>query len=154
MCIPYRKARKGDVAVRRFDGQSWTTLPTLTRRGSEKHSCRPGGRPARVSQSDLSRSNVTFHIVEPPYTIMRALLHTYIYSGGVCVYVVGLLQCVAVLVVCGRLSSFPGQLLRVPRGGTAGISIRPGDQTYIPSRVHNRDTYGHTAGLYMNITLV
>ncbi|XP_067291927.1 p53-induced death domain-containing protein 1 isoform X2 [Pseudorasbora parva] len=54
VCIPYRKTRKGDVAVRRFDGQSWTTLQTLSRRGSEKHSCRPGGRPARVLQVALS----------------------------------------------------------------------------------------------------
>uniref|UniRef100_A0A672SC04 P53-induced death domain-containing protein 1-like n=1 Tax=Sinocyclocheilus grahami TaxID=75366 RepID=A0A672SC04_SINGR len=45
VCIPYHKTRKGDVAVRRFDGRSWSTLPTLTMRGSEKHSCRPGGRP-------------------------------------------------------------------------------------------------------------
>ncbi|XP_067235387.1 p53-induced death domain-containing protein 1 isoform X1 [Chanodichthys erythropterus] len=55
VCIPYRKARKGDVAVRRFDGQSWTTLPTLTRRGSEKHSCRPGGRPARLACCSVSQ---------------------------------------------------------------------------------------------------
>lgn len=34
--------------------------------------------------NQISLSNVTFHIVEPPYTIMRALLHTVIYSG-VCV---------------------------------------------------------------------
>uniref|UniRef100_A0A672SDC1 P53-induced death domain-containing protein 1-like n=1 Tax=Sinocyclocheilus grahami TaxID=75366 RepID=A0A672SDC1_SINGR len=39
VCIPYHKTRKGDVAVRRFDGRSWSTLPTLTMRGSEKHSC-------------------------------------------------------------------------------------------------------------------
>uniref|UniRef100_A0A673INJ6 P53-induced death domain protein 1 n=1 Tax=Sinocyclocheilus rhinocerous TaxID=307959 RepID=A0A673INJ6_9TELE len=39
VCIPYHKTRKGDVAVRRFDGRSWSTLSTLTRRGSEKHSC-------------------------------------------------------------------------------------------------------------------
>ncbi|XP_051545470.1 p53-induced death domain-containing protein 1 [Myxocyprinus asiaticus] len=55
VCIPYRKTRKGNVAVRRFDGQSWTTLPTLTRRGSERHSCRPGGRPARLACCSVSQ---------------------------------------------------------------------------------------------------
>ncbi|XP_016399034.1 p53-induced death domain-containing protein 1-like [Sinocyclocheilus rhinocerous] len=55
VCIPYHKARKGDAAVRRFDGRSWTTLPTLTRRGSEKHSCRPGGRPARLACCSVSQ---------------------------------------------------------------------------------------------------
>ncbi|XP_058622992.1 p53-induced death domain-containing protein 1 isoform X2 [Onychostoma macrolepis] len=55
VCIPYHKARKGDVAVRRFDGRSWTTLPTLTRRGSEKHSCRPGGHSARLACCSVSQ---------------------------------------------------------------------------------------------------
>ncbi|XP_026084966.1 p53-induced death domain-containing protein 1-like [Carassius auratus] len=55
VCIPYHKTRKGDVEVRRFDGQSWSTLPTLTRRGSEKHSCRPGGRPARLACCSVSQ---------------------------------------------------------------------------------------------------
>ncbi|KAK7117239.1 hypothetical protein R3I94_022714 [Phoxinus phoxinus] len=55
VCVPYRKTRKGDVAVRRFDGQSWTTLQTLSRRGSEKHSCRPGGRPARLACCSVSQ---------------------------------------------------------------------------------------------------
>ncbi|XP_016426271.1 p53-induced death domain-containing protein 1 [Sinocyclocheilus rhinocerous] len=55
VCIPYHKTRKGDVAVRRFDGRSWSTLSTLTRRGSEKHSCRPGGRPARLACCSVSQ---------------------------------------------------------------------------------------------------
>uniref|UniRef100_A0A9J8CNC9 P53-induced death domain protein 1 n=1 Tax=Cyprinus carpio carpio TaxID=630221 RepID=A0A9J8CNC9_CYPCA len=55
VCIPYHKTQKGDVAVRRFDGRSWSTLPTLTRRGSEKHSCRPGGRPARLACCSVSQ---------------------------------------------------------------------------------------------------
>ncbi|XP_073725040.1 p53-induced death domain-containing protein 1-like [Misgurnus anguillicaudatus] len=49
VCIPYRKTRKGDITVRKFDGRSWMTLSTQTRRGSERHSCRPGGRPARLA---------------------------------------------------------------------------------------------------------
>uniref|UniRef100_A0A9J8BSH7 P53-induced death domain protein 1 n=1 Tax=Cyprinus carpio carpio TaxID=630221 RepID=A0A9J8BSH7_CYPCA len=55
VCIPYHKARKGDAAVRRFDGRFWTTLPTLTRRGSEKHSCRPVGCPARLACCSVSQ---------------------------------------------------------------------------------------------------
>ncbi|XP_056307786.1 p53-induced death domain-containing protein 1 [Danio aesculapii] len=55
VCIPYRKTRKGDVVVRRFDGQSWTTQTTMTRRGSDKHSCRPGGRPARLACCSVSQ---------------------------------------------------------------------------------------------------
>lgn len=54
VCIPYRKTRKGVVLVRRFDGQSWKTLNTMTRRGSDKHSCRPGGRPARLACCSVS----------------------------------------------------------------------------------------------------
>lgn len=41
--------------MRRFDGQSWSTLPTDLRRGSESHSSHPGGRPARV------KHNLPFH---------------------------------------------------------------------------------------------
>ncbi|KAJ8332373.1 hypothetical protein SKAU_G00425460 [Synaphobranchus kaupii] len=46
VCVPYHRSRRGEVVVRRFDGQSWSTLPTVTRRGSQRHSVRPGGRPA------------------------------------------------------------------------------------------------------------
>lgn len=49
VCVPYRRTKRGEVVLRRFDGQSWSTLPTNLRRGSENHSCRPGGHPARVS---------------------------------------------------------------------------------------------------------
>ncbi|KAG5839856.1 hypothetical protein ANANG_G00209530 [Anguilla anguilla] len=49
VCVPYHRSRRGEVVVRRFDGQSWSTLPTVTRRGSQRHSVRPGGRPARLA---------------------------------------------------------------------------------------------------------
>ncbi|KAL6474584.1 hypothetical protein MHYP_G00181450 [Metynnis hypsauchen] len=49
VCVPYQKTRKGEVVVRKYDGQSWSTLPTLTRRGSHRHSSRPRGRPARLA---------------------------------------------------------------------------------------------------------
>ncbi|XP_061078573.1 p53-induced death domain-containing protein 1 [Conger conger] len=49
VCVPYRRFRRGEVVVRRFDGQCWSTLPTMTRRGSQRHSARPGGRPARLA---------------------------------------------------------------------------------------------------------
>ncbi|XP_036432382.1 p53-induced death domain-containing protein 1 isoform X1 [Colossoma macropomum] len=49
VCVPYHKTRKGEVVVRKYDGQSWSTLPTLTRRGSHRHSSRPRGRPARLA---------------------------------------------------------------------------------------------------------
>ncbi|XP_062318441.1 p53-induced death domain-containing protein 1 [Osmerus eperlanus] len=49
VCVPYHGARRREVVVRRFDGQSWSTLPTLTRRGSQNHSRHPGGRPARLA---------------------------------------------------------------------------------------------------------
>ncbi|XP_028970897.2 p53-induced death domain-containing protein 1 [Esox lucius] len=49
VCVPYHRSRRGEVVVRRFDGQLWTTLPTVTRRGSPRHSSRPGGRPARLA---------------------------------------------------------------------------------------------------------
>ncbi|KAA0724682.1 Mitochondrial glutamate carrier 1 [Triplophysa tibetana] len=66
VCIPYRKRRKGDVEVRRFDGQSWTTLQTQTRRGSERHSCRPGGRPARLACCRVTQFS-WFVVVSRPF---------------------------------------------------------------------------------------
>ncbi|XP_062849471.1 p53-induced death domain-containing protein 1 [Trichomycterus rosablanca] len=49
VCVPYHRTRKGEVVVRKYDGQSWSTLTTVTRRGSPKHSSRPRGRPARLA---------------------------------------------------------------------------------------------------------
>ncbi|KAG5273768.1 hypothetical protein AALO_G00155270 [Alosa alosa] len=49
VCVPYRRVRRREVVVRRFDGQQWSTLPTLTRRGSQRHSSQPRGRPARLA---------------------------------------------------------------------------------------------------------
>ncbi|XP_029607746.1 p53-induced death domain-containing protein 1 isoform X2 [Salmo trutta] len=49
VCVPYHRSRRGEVVVRRFDGQQWSTLPTETRRGSIGHSSHPGGRPARLA---------------------------------------------------------------------------------------------------------
>ncbi|KAL2093778.1 hypothetical protein ACEWY4_011090 [Coilia grayii] len=49
VCVPYRRVRQREVVVRRFDGQQWSTLPTLTRRGSQRHSSQPRGRPARLA---------------------------------------------------------------------------------------------------------
>lgn len=66
VCIPHRKTRKGDVIIRRFDGQSWTTLPTLTRRGSERHSCRPWGRPARLACCSVTQFS-WFVVVSRPF---------------------------------------------------------------------------------------
>uniref|UniRef100_A0A8B9GLY3 P53-induced death domain-containing protein 1 n=1 Tax=Astyanax mexicanus TaxID=7994 RepID=A0A8B9GLY3_ASTMX len=34
VCVPYHRTRKGEVVVRRYDGRSWSTLLTKTRRGS------------------------------------------------------------------------------------------------------------------------
>ncbi|KAK6309401.1 hypothetical protein J4Q44_G00208640 [Coregonus suidteri] len=49
VCVPYHRSRRGEVVVRRFDGQQWSTLSTETRRGSIGHSIHPGGRPARLA---------------------------------------------------------------------------------------------------------
>ncbi|XP_045892711.1 p53-induced death domain-containing protein 1 [Micropterus dolomieu] len=49
VCVPYRRKKRREVVVQRFDGQSWSTLPTVLRRGSESHSSHPGGRPARLA---------------------------------------------------------------------------------------------------------
>lgn len=46
--MPYHRTKRREVVVRKFDGQSWSTLSTVLRRGSESHSSHPGGRPARV----------------------------------------------------------------------------------------------------------
>ncbi|KAI3371252.1 hypothetical protein L3Q82_023869 [Scortum barcoo] len=49
VCVPYHRTKGREVVVRKFDGQSWSTLPTVLRRGSESHSSHPGGRPARLA---------------------------------------------------------------------------------------------------------
>ncbi|XP_061577701.1 p53-induced death domain-containing protein 1 [Cololabis saira] len=54
VCVPYHRTKRGQVVVRRFDGQSWSTLPTDLRRGSEGNSCHPGGRPARLACCSVS----------------------------------------------------------------------------------------------------
>lgn len=43
VCVPYHRPKRTEVVVQKFDGQSWSTLPTVLRRGS-KHR----GRPPRV----------------------------------------------------------------------------------------------------------
>ncbi|XP_037539625.1 p53-induced death domain-containing protein 1 [Nematolebias whitei] len=55
VCVPYRQTKRGEVVLRRFDGQSSSTLPTNLRRGSDAHSCRPGGRPARLACCSVSQ---------------------------------------------------------------------------------------------------
>ncbi|XP_076863140.1 LOW QUALITY PROTEIN: p53-induced death domain-containing protein 1 [Brachyhypopomus gauderio] len=55
VCVPYHRTRRGEVVVRKFDGRSWSTLPTLTRRGSERHSYKPRGRPARLACCTVSQ---------------------------------------------------------------------------------------------------
>ncbi|XP_060933212.1 p53-induced death domain-containing protein 1 [Limanda limanda] len=55
VCVPYNRTKRKQVVVRRFDGQSWSTLPTDLRRGSEGHSTHPGGRPARLACCSVSQ---------------------------------------------------------------------------------------------------
>ncbi|XP_056137885.1 p53-induced death domain-containing protein 1 [Lampris incognitus] len=49
VCVPYHQRKRREVIVRRFDGKTWSTLPTVLRRGSQSHSSHPGGRPARLA---------------------------------------------------------------------------------------------------------
>uniref|UniRef100_A0A1A7WM94 p53-induced death domain protein n=2 Tax=Iconisemion striatum TaxID=60296 RepID=A0A1A7WM94_9TELE len=49
VCVPYHRAKRGEVVLRSFDGQSWSTLPANLRRGSDVSSSHPGGRPARLA---------------------------------------------------------------------------------------------------------
>ncbi|XP_077939483.1 p53-induced death domain-containing protein 1 isoform X1 [Gasterosteus aculeatus] len=55
VCVPYHRAKRREVLVRRFDGQSWSTLPTFLRKGSPSHSSHPGGRPARLACCAVSQ---------------------------------------------------------------------------------------------------
>ncbi|XP_054475436.1 p53-induced death domain-containing protein 1 [Anoplopoma fimbria] len=55
VCVPYHRSKRREVVVQRFDGESWSTLPTVLRRGSESHSSRPGGRPARLACCSVSQ---------------------------------------------------------------------------------------------------
>ncbi|KAM4733971.1 LOW QUALITY PROTEIN: p53-induced death domain-containing protein 1 [Anableps anableps] len=54
VCVPYHRTKRGEVVLRTFNGQSWSTLPTDLRKGSEENSCHPGGRPARLACSSVS----------------------------------------------------------------------------------------------------
>ncbi|KAM7414701.1 hypothetical protein PAMA_019490 [Pampus argenteus] len=55
VCVPYHRKKRREVVVRRFDGQSWGTLSTVLRRGSEGNSSHPGGRPARLACCSVSQ---------------------------------------------------------------------------------------------------
>ncbi|KAM7396819.1 hypothetical protein PAMP_019829 [Pampus punctatissimus] len=55
VCVPYHRKKRREVVVRRFDGQSWGTLSTVLRRGSECNSSHPGGRPARLACCSVSQ---------------------------------------------------------------------------------------------------
>uniref|UniRef100_A0A3Q3RQV5 P53-induced death domain protein 1 n=1 Tax=Mastacembelus armatus TaxID=205130 RepID=A0A3Q3RQV5_9TELE len=55
VCVPYHRTKRREVAVRKFDGQSWSTLAADLRRGSESHSSHPGGRPARLACCSVSQ---------------------------------------------------------------------------------------------------
>ncbi|KAK5867285.1 hypothetical protein PBY51_011791 [Eleginops maclovinus] len=55
VCVPYHRAKRREVVVQKFDGESWSILPTVLRRGSEGHSSHPGGRPARLACCSVSQ---------------------------------------------------------------------------------------------------
>ncbi|KAF3854903.1 hypothetical protein F7725_022958 [Dissostichus mawsoni] len=55
VCVPYHRTKRREVVVQKFDGESWSTLPTVLRRGSEGHSSHPGGRPARLACCSVSQ---------------------------------------------------------------------------------------------------
>ncbi|XP_065813221.1 p53-induced death domain-containing protein 1 [Labrus bergylta] len=65
VCLPYHRTKRREVAVQRFDGQSWSILPTILRRGSESHSSHPGGRPARLACCTVSQFS-WFMVVSRP----------------------------------------------------------------------------------------
>ncbi|XP_048828434.1 p53-induced death domain-containing protein 1 isoform X2 [Brienomyrus brachyistius] len=54
VCMPYQQKTRREIVVRRFDGSSWSTLQTWTRRGSPSNSARPGGRRARLACCTVS----------------------------------------------------------------------------------------------------
>lgn len=62
VCVPYHRTKRREVVVQRYDGQSWSTLPTVLRRGSESHSSHPGGRPARVKYKTTRCKRVLFQL--------------------------------------------------------------------------------------------
>ncbi|XP_072291276.1 p53-induced death domain-containing protein 1 isoform X2 [Eucyclogobius newberryi] len=49
VCVPYHRSRRKEIVVRKFDGQSWSILTTVLKRGSPNNSCHPGGRPALLA---------------------------------------------------------------------------------------------------------
>ncbi|XP_033824335.1 p53-induced death domain-containing protein 1 [Periophthalmus magnuspinnatus] len=49
VCVPYHRSRRKEIVVRKFDGQSWSILTTVLKRGSPNNSCHPGGRLARLA---------------------------------------------------------------------------------------------------------
>lgn len=65
VCVPHHRSKRREVLVQKFDGQSWSTLPTVLRRGSESHSSHPGGRPARLACCTVSQFS-WFMVVSRP----------------------------------------------------------------------------------------
>ncbi|XP_074532839.1 p53-induced death domain-containing protein 1 [Halichoeres trimaculatus] len=65
VCVPHHRSKRREVLVQRFDGQSWSTLPTVLRRGSDSHSSHPGGRPARLACCTVSQFS-WFMVVSRP----------------------------------------------------------------------------------------
>ncbi|TWW75971.1 p53-induced death domain-containing protein 1 [Takifugu flavidus] len=49
VCVPYHRPKRTEVVVQRFDGFSWSTLPTVLRRGRKHRSGSQSRRPPRLA---------------------------------------------------------------------------------------------------------
>lgn len=46
--MPYHRPKRSEVVVQKFDGLSWSTMPTVLRRGTKHRSSSRSCRPPRV----------------------------------------------------------------------------------------------------------
>lgn len=116
--MPYHRSKRREVLVQKFDGTSWSILPTVLRRGSEGHSSHPGGRPARVKHR--LRKNfflqLLFSLVENITTLVSRRLSLVVPAAG-------LLCCAPVLLVYGGVPTCEGQLLSDSSRSAAGVHL-------------------------------
>lgn len=125
VCVPYHRTKRREVVVRRFDGQSWSTLPTNLRRGSENHSSHPGGRPAKVNHKLRFHNIITNEINHFLLVLFLSVIQVIIIvrENYLFVPVAGMLLCEPVLLVYGCVPSSEGQLLCYTSWSPAGVQL-------------------------------
>ncbi|XP_061531977.1 p53-induced death domain-containing protein 1 [Phycodurus eques] len=65
VCIAHHRKKWKEVVVRKYDGNSWRTLPTSLRKGCERHTISSLGRPARLACCSVSQFSWFILVARP-----------------------------------------------------------------------------------------